>query len=89
MEHGIFLLGLLFTHGPTFRAEGLFPPFQKLPAAHPAILRLDPPELRTGIAIGAASRTAFNQVPVLTHEPLPVRVITQIIQPLSKQRVQN
>ena len=89
MEHSIFPLGLLLPHGPTFRAEGLFPPLQELTAAHTAILRLDPLELRAGIAIGTSSRTALNQIPVLAHESLPVWVITQIIHPLAQQRIQD
>ena len=89
MEHSIFPLGLLLPHGPTFRAEGLFPPLQELTAAHTAILRLDPLELRAAVAVCTTGCAALDGVPMLAHEPLPVRVITQIVHPLAKQRIQN
>ena len=89
MEHGIFLLSLLFPHGPTLRAVSLFLPLQELPAAHPAILGTYSLKLGTGIAVGAISRAAFHRIPICAHEPLPVWVIAEIVHAFPQKCIED
>ena len=52
VQHGIFPLGLLFSHGAALLAESLFLSLKELATAHTAVLRTDPLELGAVVTVG-------------------------------------
>ena len=84
----VFSKGLLLTGDAAGITKTVFLPLVEGASAAGAVLRPDPAKLGAGVTVGAACRAAINIVPVHAHEALPVRVIAEIIHPLTQEGVQ-